>query len=266
MRIQIASDLHLEVITRHFPRERLIQPAPEAELLVLAGDIHNGSAALDLFRDWPVPVVYVAGNHEFYDGSITTVLQELESESKGTPIHFLERQSYVTGDLRILGCTLWTDYQLYGSDEESQRCAQNYSNAHLCDRRAITSGSGCPFTAQLALEEHKRARSWLASELRRPFAGKTLVVTHHAPHPLSISEKYQGSPSNPAFVSDLGDLIGGAQLWIHGHCHDTADYRIGDCRIVANPRGYARWSDAPEAASELTFENPRFAPNLVIHI
>lgn len=263
MQIQLASDLHLEVVTRHFPRERLIQPAPDAELLVLAGDIHNGSAAVRLFRDWPVPVIYVAGNHEFYDGTLETVTRELESDSRGTSIHFLERQSYVAGELRILGCTLWTDYQLYGSDPESRRKAQDYCDSHLHDRRAISSGSG-RFTAQLALEQHERARSWLESELRRPFAGKTVVVTHHAPHPLSISEKYQGSPSNPGFVSNLSDLLCSAHLWMHGHCHDTADYRVGNCRVVANPRGYARWSGTPGAASELTFENPRFAPDLVI--
>ncbi|WP_429249761.1 metallophosphoesterase [Paraburkholderia sp. GAS333] len=153
MQIQLASDLHLEMINRNFPRERLIEPAPDAELLVLAGDIHNGSTAFSLFRDWPVPVIYVAGNHEFYDGIFDTVLQELESDSKGTSIHFLERESFVTGELRILGCTLWTDYQLYGSDLESRRRAQDYCDSHLHDRRAISSGAG-PFTAQLALEQH----------------------------------------------------------------------------------------------------------------
>lgn len=265
MQIQLASDLHLEVTPRHPPFERLIKPAPDADLLVLAGDIHNGSAAIRLFSDWPVPVIYVAGNHEFYDGNLPTVLQELESESKGTSIHFLERQSYVTADLRILGCTLWTDYQLYGRDIESRRAAQDYCDRHLRDRRVITSGSGLEFTAELALAEHEKARSWLASELRRPFAGKTVVVTHHAPHPLSISEKYQGSPSNPAFVSNLSDLLCYADLWMHGHCHDTADYRVGHCRIVANPRGYARWTGTPGTASDLTFENPRFIPGLVIH-
>jgi predicted phosphohydrolase len=265
MQIQLASDLHLEVINRHFPGERLIEPVPGAELLVLAGDIHNGSTAIHLFRDWPVPVIYVAGNHEFYDGTFDSVIQKLKSDSKGTSIHFLERQSYVSGDLRILGCTLWTDYQLYGSDPESRREAQDYCDVHLHDRRAISSSSG-PFTAQLALAEHETTRSWLETELRQPFDGRTVVVTHHAPHPLSINEKYQGSPSNPGFVSNLSDLFNGVHLWLHGHCHDNADYHVGGCRVVANPRGYALRSGPSRTASELSFENPRFIPDLVIHI
>jgi len=64
MRIQLASDLHLEYLVRQFPGERLISPAHGADLLVLAGDIGLGSTAVDLFKDWPVPVLYVAGIHQ----------------------------------------------------------------------------------------------------------------------------------------------------------------------------------------------------------
>ena len=67
MRVQLASDLHLELLEREFPRERLIAPATDAEVLVLAGDIHNGTRAIERCSDWPVPVLYLAGNHEFYD-------------------------------------------------------------------------------------------------------------------------------------------------------------------------------------------------------
>ena len=59
MRLQIYSDLHLE--TEIFDPE----PAPDAELLVLAGDIDSSWQALDRFAGWPVPVLFVAGNHEF---------------------------------------------------------------------------------------------------------------------------------------------------------------------------------------------------------
>ena len=64
MRIQLASDLHLEFLQREFPGERLISPAYGVDLLVLAGDIGNGTQAIELFNDWPVPVLVLAGNHE----------------------------------------------------------------------------------------------------------------------------------------------------------------------------------------------------------
>ena len=66
MKIQLASDLHLEFLEK-FPGARIIEPALGADLLVLAGDIHNGTKAIEHFVDWPVPVIYLAGNHEFYN-------------------------------------------------------------------------------------------------------------------------------------------------------------------------------------------------------
>jgi hypothetical protein len=29
------------------------------------------------------------------------------------------------------------------------------------------------------------------------------------------------------------------RLWIHGHTHESFDYKIGKTRVVCNPRGYA---------------------------
>lgn len=66
MRIQLASDLHLEFLRGYFPGERLIAPAHQADVLVLAGDIEKGTAGVELFSDWTTPVLYVLGNHEFY--------------------------------------------------------------------------------------------------------------------------------------------------------------------------------------------------------
>ena len=77
MKLQIASDLHLEFLQRLFPGERLMSPAYSADLLVLAGDIANGTEAIELFRDWPVPVLYLAGNHEFYGHAIEQVRIDL---------------------------------------------------------------------------------------------------------------------------------------------------------------------------------------------
>ncbi len=69
MKIQLTSDLHLEFLERRFPTERIIVPAPGADILVLAGDIHNGAKAVALFADWPVQLLLLAGNHEFYGRS-----------------------------------------------------------------------------------------------------------------------------------------------------------------------------------------------------
>jgi len=97
----------------------------------------------------------------------------------------------------------------------------------------------------------------LDEELRKPFDGPTVVITHHAPSPRSIAGKFRGNPLNPAFASNLEPIIVAHQpvLWIHGHMHDSFDYRISKTRVVCNPRGYF--------PNEL---NPAFDPNFVIQL
>lgn len=97
MKIQLASDLHLENLARRFPGEALIRPANQADVMVLAGDIGHAADAIALFSKWPVPVLYVLGNHEAYNGCIDSVLDELKAASCGTSVRFLERELSTSG-------------------------------------------------------------------------------------------------------------------------------------------------------------------------
>ncbi len=112
MIVQLASDLHLERLARRFPGETLIRPAPQAELLVLAGDIAARADGVRLFADWPVPVLYVPGNHEFFDADWQHTREELRRAAEGTRVRILDGDECVLGGVRWLGCTLWTDYAL----------------------------------------------------------------------------------------------------------------------------------------------------------
>lgn len=256
MKIQLASDLHLEFLQRDFPGERLIAPAYGADVLVLAGDIANGAQAIELFKDWPVPVLYLAGNHEFYGGSLEQTRIELRRAADGTSIRFLDNDVVDFGGVRFLGCTLWTDY-LLSSDRTQLQLMEN-AEKRLNDHQFIRTQEGL-FTAAKALEEHEQSRRWLESELDKSYDGKTVVITHHGPHALSVHPRYAGDPTNAAFVSgNLDDLIFKADLWLHGHVHDSFDYWVGGSRIVANPAGYARNRNRVATARELQFENPAF--------
>jgi predicted phosphodiesterase len=264
MKIQLASDLHLEYVRRDFPGERLIYPAPDSNLLVLAGDISWNADAIDLFRDWPVPVVYVAGNHEAYGYRWPEVIEGLRRASAGTQITVLERNVLEIGDVRFLGCTLWTDYRL--RKHLSQEAAMLEAGRCLNDHQRIRNSDGSTFSPQDALQEHELSRAWLESELAKPYAGKTVVVTHHAPHPGSEHPRYAGDALTPAFVSDLLELVVKADLWIHGHTHDGYDYRVGGCRVVANPAGYMANRSTAGSAVRLTFENQMFDRSYVIDV
>lgn len=262
MKIQLASDLHLEHLARRFPGETLIRPAHQADVLVLAGDIGHAADAIALFADWPVPVLYVLGNHEAYGGCIESVLDELKAASQGTSVWFLERETAEFGGVRFLGCTLWTDYRLPCGLTQSK--LMESAKYRLNDHRLIRTRNGDLFLPEHALRDHETSRAWLAKELASTYSGTTVVVTHHAPHPLSVHPRYAGDPINAAFASELTELLQKADIWLHGHVHDSFDYEIAGCRVVANPRGYARNITSVADTGSLRFENEAFEHSCVI--
>ncbi|NBW78576.1 MAG: metallophosphoesterase [Betaproteobacteria bacterium] len=267
MNIQLASDLHLDLVHPRWPEERLISLAPEADVLVLAGDIHQGALAIDTFAPWAscnrAPIIYVAGNHEFYGDSLDTVEQRLRQAATTAGIYFLQQDAIVLGGVRFLGCTMWTDYRLRSM----------YSQAHVMedvqnrvqDHYLIKTDSK-PFTPQDALDQHAASRQWLTEELAKPFDGRTVVITHHGPHPLSVHPRYIGDKRNGAYVSDLSALMPKVDLWLHGHVHDSFDYQVGRCRVVANPAGYVRNRALAASREDFLLENQAFDKALVISL
>ena len=201
--------------------------------------------------------------HEFYGGSLDEVRSALHDAAQGTQVTFLDNDVADFGGVRFLGTTLWTDYCL-ARDRTQQHVMEN-AERRIIDHYRIRSGTGM-FTARRALAEHELARAWLKNELVRPYDGKTVVITHHGPHPLSVHPRYVGDPLNAAFVSDLSELVPKVDLWIHGHVHDSFDYKVGRCRVVANPRGYVRDIHAAPRAADLVYENPDFQWACVIDV
>jgi predicted phosphodiesterase len=262
MRIQLASDLHLELLARTWPDEHVVSPAPGADILVLAGDIDRGLRAIERFARWPVPVLYVAGNHEFYDGQWEQLRADMRQACEGTAVRFLDDGVVTLGGVRFLGSTLWTDYRLTGRPQSDAMAA---AEDFLLDHRRIQTRSG-PFRAAQALDDHQRSRAWLTRELARERDAPTVVVTHHGPHPASVHARFAGSPVNDGFVSDLADLVAQADLWLHGHVHDSFDYRVGRCRVVTNPRGYAQNRKEVTQVDALRFENPNFVADLLLEV
>jgi predicted phosphodiesterase len=262
MRIQIASDLHLEMLQSSFPGYNPVQPSPTADVLVLAGDIASRADAVDTFASWPAPVIYVHGNHEAYGYQYSLVADAIRSRASGTAVRYLERDALVIGDIRFLGCCLWTDYDLYRDRARSMKMAG------LCMRDHVTirSDGGGRFLPEHALEEHEKSLAWLREQLAVPFDGRTVVVTHHGVSPLSIHPRYGDERVNAAFASDLRQVLDLADVWIHGHVHDSFDYRVGNARVIANPRGYATNRNMAGAPQDLRWENPSFDATLVIEV
>lgn len=252
MNLWILSDLHLEVADLRQP-----MAIPDADVCVVAGDLcrvpANGVHWLAKHVAHAMPCVYVAGNHEFYKGSIKEGLEDGRNAAAQCPtVHFLENDAVVIDGVRFVGATLWTDYRIEGHQEFAMYHARERMNDHK--QIAKQQHPWQRFVPETAYRMHQESRLFIASALKAdPIA--TVVVTHHLPHAKSIPSRFEGDLLNAAFASDLSEVIecGRPALWVHGHTHDRCDYRVGSTRILCNPRGYDD-------------ENIAFDPALVVRI
>lgn len=262
MRIQVASDLHLEIVQRVEPGWRVVEVDPLADVLVLAGDIGSGTRGLLQFTDLDIPVLYVPGNHEHYGLDIEESLAAMEEAARGTNVTVLNRRSVRLGDVTFLGATLWTDYEL-GSPADVEGI-MDLCDQELADASAIRK-AGEAFTARDARQQHKADLAWLEGELRS-HQGKKVVVTHHCVHPSLVHSRFHGSSINGGFVSDLSALLPLADVFIGGHVHNSFDHLVGGKRLVVNPRGYPRRRWTPDNRMAAEWENPEFDPCKVIEV
>lgn len=253
MKLNILSDLHLGQGALDVPRN-------DADVVILAGDIARPAQALAWAAQLGKPVLYVPGNHEFYGGSIAGTLQSLKTLCVGSLVRVLDDQEVVIDGVRFLGSTLWTDFRLFGDGEgrthavaEALRFMRDYSRIFL-DEALLQRFTPLDSAALFA-----RHAAWLAHRLAQPHDGPTVVITHHAPSRSSIHPRFAGSLINACFVSDAQALVDGSrvQLWIHGHTHDSFDYRLNGTRVVCNPRGYAKGG---------VNENAQFDPNFIAEV
>jgi Icc-related predicted phosphoesterase len=255
--IQLLSDLHFESNPNFVP-----QPAPGADLLVLAGDIGSyqtnssltqlgiADFGLQRFANWPCPVVYVPGNHEYDGQEFDEAHARLQEVCKRLGFTWLEREVALINGVRFVGCTLWTDFDAItstramtgevtlGQQLEARDKAFRAANFALKKNHALLAGQ--PMLADAVRTLGLQSQAWLRQALASPFEGTTVVVTHFAPSLRSADPRYGITPGTAGFCNALDDLLPKAQLWLHGHLHCPIDYTVGNCRVVANPLGYAR--------------------------
>jgi len=119
--------------------------------------------------------------------------------------------------------------------------------------KQMCSLSGLTHTAGI----HHKSINWLKQEVEKYRNQKLVIVTHHAPSMLSVPEHYKEEILSAAYASHLDEFVAnsGAKLWIHGHTHTPFDYKIGDTRVICNPRGYCPYEP-----------NEEFIPDLVVEV
>ncbi len=225
MRINYFSDVHLEFGEQNLPKT-------DADIIIAAGDIGVFDQGVEWLKEINKPIIYVAGNHEFYGYEYKKVLNTLRRECAGTQIQFLEKDQFIFQGVRFLGCTLWADLFVEG-DEKAEALGKT-----LNDFRKVRFGDE-PFNPKQFSALHQDSKAWLQSQLAQPYRGKTVVVTHHAPTEWSWIET-PNALKKLAYCNDLKPLFHEYEIaaWFHGHVHNLGDYRIADARILSNTRGY----------------------------
>jgi hypothetical protein len=242
MKIQLLSDLHLE--------SEAFDPVPQAgaEVLVLAGDIDSTWRGYERFADWPVPVLAVAGNHEFDRRELDQAWPALRQHCGRYGITLLERDcvtltSRVGCRVRFVGSVRWCDFDGLGPAERPRALRAG----EYFQRVMVATHGGAPFDALAVRREALACRAWLAGELAKPARGQwdtTVVITHFAPSVRSADPRYGPLPSTASFCNADDELMPAAALWLHGHLHCRHDYTIAHAhgratRIVSQARGLA---------------------------
>lgn len=258
MRAWIVSDIHSSIMNALWTSPLVV---PDADICICAGDISDCiSTSLDFLQRNIVPhmpVALVLGNHDFFNASIDYALEKARREVEGTNIHLLENESLVIDGRRFIGATLWTDFAVSVGDdehippEERRHKAFGLVPYQIADFHCITRsdprrlGENGLVTVQEIVRRHIASRSYIDTELSKPFDGPSVVVTHHAPLMTSFDPRFHGEITNAAFASDLSDLIARRRptVWVHGHIHKARDYMADGTRIICNPRGYPRERD-----------------------
>ncbi len=276
MKLLVLSDLHLEFADMAVPADAAFDVA------ILAGDIVCPGSKAVAWAHRPATlrrakaVVLVPGNHEYYDRVMPdelAAMRRLAGQSANPPVYLLDCDTVVIDGVRFLGCTLWTDFELRidtadgpvsDVDRGIAAARRTMVDYRTIDVIASAPPPGAPKTRKLTPEDtlalHRTQRAWLQQALAEPFDGPTVVVTHHGPHRGSLAPRFAADWVSTAFVNELPpsffDVPG---LWVHGHTHSSFDYRVGNCRVLCNPRGY-------QIGRMGVPENPRFDAGRVVEI
>ena len=266
MKIAICSDLHLEFDSIS------LENTENADVLILSGDIcvakhferDKKSDVLHAFfyectQRFP-NVLYIAGNHEHYDGDFARTIPTLRSNLGDLRnLYILNNQFVIINGVGFVGGTLWTD--MNKEDPITLQFIRGYMN----DFRIIDNSNNkvnykdvngkfrqrdALFTPEDTVEEHKLMLNIIGTMMQSYPHLPFVVVGHHAPSKLSVKPRYKDDHIvNGAYSSDLSEFILNnprIKLWTHGHTHDAFDYKIGSTRIVCNPRGYHGYEECAD--------------------
>lgn len=231
MRLWIFSDLHEELAlatARNFSDWK-----PDADLAIIAGDWTHADkieeTAKEFIDRFQMPVVYVAGNHEFYDSfgrrsafetdQLILKLAEAKSKVWDHRLYVLDEDTVVIDGVRFIRATLWVDFLMSLKDENLLPTRMRRATHMLNDFESIRMRSGLRFEPSDMLALHRSNAAYIRRELAKPFDGKTVVVSHHLPHPDCTPQSIEAQKQTtclPALLKHLATSLKVSMRQIYG--------------------------------------------------
>ena len=262
MNIRVISDLHVDV-----NRSNPLELDDKNTFTVVAGDVTGDPyAAVRWLKDNVHNGIVVAGNHIVYNKMNMAVesirdyfAMEMPIESNLTYLDCLaEGRTFYkgVGGILFLGSTLYTDYGLPLPPQFNAHSPEQIVTANMREGKRFLNdfvwGNARKNDDEIEPLAPKHYLNWfnetidafdkkLAEVERVNPDAKVVVVTHHCPTVKCVAPHYRGSSVNSSFVSDLEWFIEkhpSIKLWVCGHVHNRFFVKVGQCSVVANPRGY----------------------------
>lgn len=234
MKIICFSDLHLE-----FGKSFDVPEEDTADVMILAGDIitfADFSPLEEIVKSWRKPILYVAGNHEFYTRKpMRDDIARFQTWAADYPhLHFLQDEAITIDGVHFFGGTMWTDF--YGGDSYFMQRAMKRMN----DYRMIKVETDVFLDPVITTHFHKIYREKLLAWFEKPLKGARVVISHHVPVESRETYNAKGDAYLAYLALDMEEIIQEhhPDLWIYGHNHIPNDTMLGKTRVVSNPRGY----------------------------
>ena len=279
MKIRILSDLHVDV-NRDVP----FNLKDKDTFTVICGDT---SGDPKLTKKWISENIknglFISGNHLVYNKqnkSISTLRDQMSEDfGPDKPVTYLDCLCDKTtfykkiNGILFIGTTLYTDFlysnnDLYKNDQQltrtinkskAERTMNDYNWGKVFDiehgnLRRLNSTDCEEFFLNSMSKIRKLVEETEKTEPNTPI----FIVTHHCPSPKCISPTYNDSDSNASYVSNLENFITShpaIKCWACGHVHSQGNFKVGDCLVVMNPRGYCHWCEDENFNENLTINS-----------
>lgn len=253
MKLTILSDLHID-INHNYDFSNL----KDQEFVIICGDISGNPLNVKHWVNENISRgLFIEGNHLGYEKSGQYQIdfkqgaqRWLGSQFDGSSgVKYLENDIHIVDDIVFIGCTLYTDFNLYNPtrDPRRQKDYMNIIQSSLNDFRHVmceVDENIQRVTAYDYLMWHNESITYIEKICQEYPDKKIVIISHHAPSKKSIAPQFQygmESRYNAGYASNLEWLIKkykNIRLWVHGHVHCDNSYKIRQCRVISRPFGY----------------------------